>query len=376
MIIINESSAEPLSLGVCETEKYLRETQLSPPALRWRAAGTRNRAGCFEMSQSQMYIDGELTADNVIRAAAERSMQIALATEPTADTSIETPFGSGQMLIQEVQPGLRYESHAMSCHSDMEFECSVPPQVSCAITLEGNLDGINIEGFGRVEYPLKQATLIGFGEHSRWTRRMRADQYFKSFCVTLQPAFFERFADNFGDAQLSTLAAFGQDLHVEALPLSQRLITLGHCAFDHSYSGGLATLYQESNTLQFVLEVAQLMSEERRLVQKIGRSHFDRLMHARSILDNSLLAPPKTLDLARQVGTNVTTLQTHFKLALGTTIFGYVKSRRLETGRVLLTEHRLGVAEAAYRVGFTSPSAFSAAYRRHFGRPPSSDVIA
>lgn len=77
------------------------------------------------------------------------------------------------------------------------------------------------------------------------------------------------------------------------------------------------------------------------------------------------------LDLARRLGANVTTLQANFKAAFGTTIFGYVRNRRLEMARVLLLDHGLGVAEAGYRVGFTNASAFTAAYRRHFGHSPS-----
>lgn len=324
------------------------------------------------MPQKKMNIEGELTATQVIREAAERSMQIALA--PCPDHQVTTPFGSGQVLVQEVQPGLTCELHALNCHSDLEFECSVDPQISCSITLEGYLDGIDIEGRGVVEAPLNQGVLIGFGEPTRWIRRVRENQYFKTCCVSLQPAFLERFANNFDDQQLSVLDDFRVGLRVELLPVSQRLIALGHDAFDHCYSGELATLYQESNTLQFVLEMIELLREENWLVQKIGSSHYNRLMHARSILDDSLLEPPKTLDLARQVGTNVTTLQAHFKLALGTTIFGYVKSQRLEMARVLLREHSLAVAETAYRVGFSSPSAFTASYRKHFGHPPSAEI--
>jgi len=35
----------------------------------------------------------------------------------------------------------------------------------------------------------------------------------------------------------------------------------------------------------------------------------------------------------------------------GTTIFGYVRARRLEIGRILIRDHGLLVAEAGYRVG-------------------------
>lgn len=96
-------------------------------------------------------------------------------------------------------------------------------------------------------------------------------------------------------------------------------------------------------------------------------------MAARAILDSDLIAPPKTLDLAKQVGGNISALQLNFKRVFGTTIFGYIRTRRLAMARVLITEHKLGSAQAGYRVGFASPAAFTAAYRRFFGRPPSAE---
>ncbi|MEM1140849.1 MAG: helix-turn-helix transcriptional regulator, partial [Pseudomonadota bacterium] len=60
----------------------------------------------------------------------------------------------------------------------------------------------------------------------------------------------------------------------------------------------------------------------------------------------------------------------------GTTIFGYIREQRLEMARYLLLDHGLKVSEAGYRVGFSSPAAFSSAYRRRFGHPPSVDSAA
>ncbi|WP_204307429.1 hypothetical protein, partial [Enterobacter hormaechei] len=75
------------------------------------------------------------------------------------------------------------------------------------------------------------------------------------------------------------------------------------------YNGELGQLFLESNTLSYVVEVAELLKQERRLVALIGRRHFERVMEARDILDADLVAPPRTLELARRVGVNVTTLQ-------------------------------------------------------------------
>lgn len=44
---------------------------------------------------------------------------------------------------------------------------------------------------------------------------------------------------------------------------------------------------------------------------------------------------------------------------------------RLEIGRPLILDHKLGIAEAGCRVCFNSAAAFTAAYGRHFGPPPS-----
>lgn len=42
--------------------------------------------------------------------------------------------------------------------------------------------------------------------------------------------------------------------------------------------------------------------------------------------------------------------------------------------RVLLQDDGVSVAAAGYRVGFSSPAAFTAAYRRSFGHPPGQET--
>lgn len=323
------------------------------------------------MSVSPTIFQGEFSVPRIVQEAAERALTISMPAD--VDDTVNTSFGSGRVSLYDIQPGLRCELNAMDCHTDCDFEFLGGPFVTCNITLDGKVSPLIIDGYGKLDQALQQATLNGFSEPTRWVREVRAGQSFRSFGFTLLPEFFDKFAGAVESEHLAVLKPFREELKISQLPKSQRLIDLAQNAFEHPYSGGLAALYQESNTLQFVLEVVNLLHEKSKLEKQLGQNHYDRLMHARHILDENLIAPPKTLDLASEVGSNVNTLQAHFKLAYGVTIFGYIRMRRLEMARVLITEHKLGSAQAGYRVGFSNPAAFTAAYRKYFGHPPSAE---
>jgi AraC-like DNA-binding protein len=72
------------------------------------------------------------------------------------------------------------------------------------------------------------------------------------------------------------------------------------------------------------------------------------------------------------VGINELKLKRGFHAVFGTTAFGYLRARRLEAARALLLAKSVSVGEAAERVGYKCPSRFASAFRRHFGRSPSS----
>ena len=54
----------------------------------------------------------------------------------------------------------------------------------------------------------------------------------------------------------------------------------------------------------------------------------------------------------------------------------YQKQLRLQEARRLLLGESIDAANAAYRVGYESPSQFSREYRRMFGAPPRKHVAA
>lgn len=64
----------------------------------------------------------------------------------------------------------------------------------------------------------------------------------------------------------------------------------------------------------------------------------------------------------------------HFKAVTGTTPLQYQKDLRLIAAKTLLVERNHSVSQAAYAVGYESPTHFSRDYARKFGLPPSRDA--
>ena len=317
-------------------------------------------------------LTGDFSIADLVREAADRAISVSCVTLP--DARIDTPSMSGTIFGEEVQPGLLLSGYDLTYTVDSSFDVEVDRSISCALLLDGEAAALQVAGHAPVTTKLQRVAVVGYGERLACHRPWRAGQHNRAFGVTLKPCFFDRFAETLDDDNLDVLQSFLEPgLHHATLPWSRKIVDLAERTLGGPYNGALGAIYRESQALHFILEVASMLQEERRLIERIGRRHYDRVIEARTLLDRNLVDPPKLLALAKQLGVNVTTLQANFKAAFGTTVFGYVRNRRLEMGRILILEHGLGVAEAGYRVGFTNAAAFTAAYRRHFGSPPSAD---
>ncbi|WP_449221217.1 helix-turn-helix domain-containing protein [Tistrella mobilis] len=102
----------------------------------------------------------------------------------------------------------------------------------------------------------------------------------------------------------------------------------------------------------------------------LSPADIERLHAARELLLRDLAAPPSVPDLARAVGLNARKLGRGFQALFGSPVYAFVKTRRLDEARRLIEDEGLGIAEAAWRVGY-SPAHFSTAFRKHHGLPPS-----
>jgi transcriptional regulator GlxA family with amidase domain len=103
-------------------------------------------------------------------------------------------------------------------------------------------------------------------------------------------------------------------------------------------------------------------------------SHANRIAKAiqklRSVYRSSLKVP----DLAKIAGMSASSFHEYFKKVTGTTPLQFQKDLRLIEARNLLMQRSNSVSEAAFAVGYESPTHFSRDYVRKFGVPPSRDA--
>lgn len=319
--------------------------------------------------------DSEYSIADIARGSAVLAPSVRVKANAQEAEEVRGPAISGFLLANEVQPGLFATGHRAIYLDDFNVEIEVGSSLVCGVLLGGEAEPLHVSGQKPIHYTIERPLLIGFGKPVRSAGCWKAGQENTFAGFTLQQAFFERLGGHVSDDGLSRLHdLLTSDFSAMALPRSQRLIEIAQQNLSHPYDGRLGELFLEANTLAFVIETARLMEEAERVAGLVGRKQYDRVMQAREILDANLADPPKSLDLARQVGVCLTTLQTNFKAAFGQSIFGYVRRQRLDLSRRLLRDTELSVAEIGYRVGFSNAAAFTAAYRRQYGFPPTKEA--
>ncbi|GAB6040178.1 response regulator transcription factor [Endothiovibrio diazotrophicus] len=110
---------------------------------------------------------------------------------------------------------------------------------------------------------------------------------------------------------------------------------------------------------------AAALGEERDSHPRIAR-----LYRAREVIMENLLEPPPLAEIARQVGTNPTTLSKEFQALFGFSVIAYAREQRLQRARRALERSEKPVNVIAHEVGYRHDSDFVTAFRKRFGVTP------
>ena len=103
-------------------------------------------------------------------------------------------------------------------------------------------------------------------------------------------------------------------------------------------------------------------------------SHSHQIARSINWLKDNYTEPFRIKDLANLSGMSTSTFHHHFRALTAMSPLQYQKWLRLhEARRLMLTDH-MDAANAAFEVGYESPSQFSREYSRLFGAPPLRDI--
>ncbi|SFS63571.1 AraC family transcriptional regulator [Paenibacillus sp. BC26] len=103
-------------------------------------------------------------------------------------------------------------------------------------------------------------------------------------------------------------------------------------------------------------------------------SHANNIARAIQIMNREFDQIIVVEQLAKSVNMSASAFHKHFKRITAMSPLQYQKTVRLQEARRLLLTESMQAADAAFRVGYESPSQFSREYARMYGRPPMQDV--
>lgn len=230
-----------------------------------------------------------------------------------------------------------------------------------------------------------RALMVSVAQPERFERRARRGAYARRVSVGLGAEWLEQLASASTPGMGAVEAFRRQHLAMHHWQPSTRITALAE-QITHApdMSAPLLHLYLESRALELVSEALASLAQHApgpaaaprpapapadSAMRLLPQEHR-RMQALHAYLQREEAMDVSLNDLARQAGTNPTTLQRHFRAVYGTTVFDFVRETRLQRARRALEHDGLTVGQAALLAGYNSAANFATAYRRRFGMPP------
>lgn len=168
-----------------------------------------------------------------------------------------------------------------------------------------------------------------------------------------------------GNVDRDSLVAAASQFHNDTL-LSSVMTALWRDAEFHGLSG--AFFEQGIQVLLSRLINLGKKPQTKSLVHPLNGSSLQCVL---DFIESRLQEDIRIVELSRLTGQDPSTFTRAFVAAMRITPYAYFTFRRMELAKQLLKDNRLSITEIAFRVGYSNPSKFSAAFRRISGHSPS-----
>lgn len=280
----------------------------------------------------------------------------------------------GELLFQHLATGhnsIWYGNYQLSRNAAFR-SFSASPYLELHFTCRNDCS-YRIEGIGAVEMHNAQfnVTYLPWLESNTYFHKGT----FESFDIHITQEFLIRAAlhyekiNDFLALINNHKAAHLSKINHQATPLMQMVIQqIKSC----SLHGAFREFYIDNKITELLILVLDVVINHPAYKEIRLKSYdIECLYLAREILVENWQNPCSLVELARKAGINDFKLKKGFKQMFGTSVFSYLTNIRMEKSIDLLRSTEMSVAEIAYTVGYQSATAFTAAFNKKFGFPPS-----
>ena len=138
----------------------------------------------------------------------------------------------------------------------------------------------------------------------------------------------------------------------------------------------LQGIYQESRALELFGEAFKSLATPCACASEVGNDsplsarEYARMRELREFLASEAAFHLSLDDIAGRIGLTVNTMQRQFRAAYGVSAFAFLRDSRMLRARQALEHEGVGIKQAAYLAGYTSPANFATAYKRRFSVTP------
>ncbi|MBN9044161.1 MAG: helix-turn-helix transcriptional regulator [Rhizobiales bacterium] len=296
------------------------------------------------------------------------------------NTNIESDRNllKGTFTRTRIRDGLTIHYSDVTNLCDLQTETEAPPHLGIKLFFCGSVTASI--GDRDIPMPLRQAqgrwipsaTLFHQKEPELFRRRAEIGDRVRKFTVKIMPDWLES-GDVLGHASARGLRRFmSEKLSALSWTPSPSLLALAEQAIKPPvFEPHLHRLYVESRILGVIAEAFALLTDGGAGEARPGLSIAERrrLLQAEELLRETA-GIPSVEEIAAKIGVSVNTLQRLFHAGHGTTVFHYVRMRKLEQARLALENEGVSIAQAAYIAGYNSSANFSTAFKRRYGFTP------
>lgn len=330
------------------------------------------------MTHVDRVAEGDLSFRDLARRLGVRDLVYHLSSRPADEMTI---ILKGDFFIVYFHSGLHVHATDAVEQEDAQTEITLAPSFTVSVLLEGTVTAAFDDkrfdlsaggGAAGKVWSLARPTRL-----SRWTRR---GQRVRKVNISATPAWFGLLDNGESGSGLERPAFLHSHLATLDWRPGETAIRLAHEILAARQTAGMmGRLSLEMNAIGILKEAfaacSALLDGEGPAAQpgqaRLSKRNRERAEAVCRYIDRGDPAMPTLTDIAVATGMSISTLKRVFKAAYGISVIDFLRSRRLEIARHLMTADGLSIQQAAHAAGYSSAANFATAFKRAFGYSPS-----